>query len=55
MNICSLGGCEFNDLEFATKRDALEFGYILTQLGEKPDTGSACSNCYFEYIRENAY
>ena len=49
MNICSLGGCEFNDYEFLTKREAFQFGYILTQLGEKPETGAACSDCYSEY------
>ena len=52
MNICSMGGCEFNDYEFAARRDAFEFGYILTQLGAKPEMGSACPDCYVEYIKE---
>ena len=52
MNICSMGGCEFNDYEFAARRDAFEFGYILTQLGAKPEMGSACPDCYAEYIKE---
>ena len=52
MNICSLGGCEFNDYVFATKQDAFEFGYILTQLGDKPAFGSPCPDCYAEYRRE---
>ena len=49
MNICFLGGCEFNDYVFPTKREACQFGYILSQLGEKPDTEAACSECYSEY------
>ena len=52
MNICSMGGCEFNDYEFAARRDAFEFGSILTQLGAKPELGSACPDCYAEYIKE---
>ena len=52
MNICSLGGCEFNDYEFTAKWDAFEFGSILTQLGDKPELGSACPDCYAEYIKE---
>ena len=47
-----MGGCEFNDYEFAARRDAFELGSILTQLGAKPELGSACPDCYAEYIKE---
>lgn len=50
MNICSLGGCEYNGHEFDTKQDAYLFGYILTQLGATLNTQSACPDCYTEYI-----
>lgn len=51
MSICSLGGCEYNDYEFDTKRGAYLFGTVLTQLGAKLDTKSACPVCYAEYMQ----
>lgn len=51
MNICSLGGCEYNGHEFNTEREAYLFGYILTQLGATLNTKSACPECYAEYMQ----
>lgn len=52
MNICSLGGCEFNDVEFDTQQDACEYAFVLTQIGAEPDIHSACPSCYHEYMQE---
>lgn len=53
MNICCLGGCEFNDIEFETIQTAYEYAYMLTQLGIALDTTIACSECYAEYMLQN--
>lgn len=49
--ICWVCGAEFGNYEFKTKKDALEFGYILTQLGGQLDSSGACSQCCNEYIQ----
>ena len=49
--ICLACGNEFGNYEFRTKKDALEFGYILTQLGWQLDSSGACPQCCDEYIQ----
>ena len=51
LSICNLGGCEYEDYEFETRKDAFEFGYILTHLGWTLDCSSPCPQCYAEYIQ----
>ena len=51
LSICWACGSEFDIYEFESKKEALEFGYILTQLGERLDSSHACSQCYDEYIQ----
>lgn len=51
LSICWACGSEFNIHEFESKKEALEFGYILTQLGGQLDSSHACSQCYDEYIQ----
>lgn len=51
MNICSLGGCEYNDYEFDSEWGAYLFGTVLTQLGVEVDINSPCPDCYAEYMQ----
>lgn len=50
-SICQLGGCDFDDEEFPTFRDALVEAARLSLIGKKPDC-YACSSCYAEYMRD---
>lgn len=50
-SICQLGGCDFDDEEFPTFRDALLEAARLSLIGQKPDC-YACSSCYAEYMRD---
>lgn len=50
-SICQLGGCDFDDEEFPTFRDALLEAARLSLIGQKPDY-HACPSCYAEYMRE---
>lgn len=52
MNICCLGGCEFEYIVFEQKQAAYEYAYILTQLGIEIDCQSPCPDCYAEYLAQ---
>ena len=51
LSICWACGSEFDIYEFESEKEALEFGYILSQLGGQLDSSHACSQCYDEYIQ----
>lgn len=51
LNICSLGGCDFNEIHFKTHKEALQVACIYQLLGKKPDMSCACSQCYSEYMQ----
>ena len=52
MNICSLGGCDFSAISFDTEREAVTYAYILSVLGQTPDSSCPCSECYSEYMQQ---
>ena len=51
LSICWACGSEFDIHEFESEKEALEFGYILSQLGGQLDSSRACSQCCDEYIQ----
>lgn len=50
--MCSLGGCDYQYLEFETERDALLKASEKTAKGERVDISCACPECYAEYMRD---
>lgn len=50
-NICSFGGCDFNEIVFSSEKEALQAACIYKKLIGNPDCSCACPDCYQEYIQ----
>lgn len=47
---CQIGGCELGSIPFKNELEAKHKAIELTLKNKKPESNSACSSCYSEYL-----